>query len=215
MSDLIKSLRVALADYDRQAEALSKGQPARIGGPLQAIMDFSRKIVDQVGLTSEERRVLDLLAQVWNAFTELPIQHGQHQQEMSSYIHAAQRMVMSRPTSRLEGWVQPPVNHPKLKDYTPEKSASDLAEPEYQRPQSVFLVYDGGGKKQLLDISLTLETAQHNCRIWKAVPFDAEWSVNNRGNWALYSYHIQHEAFVWFEIVECEVGSWLPVSQGA
>lgn len=56
-------------------------------------------------LTDDERAVLDLLSKAWNKFTELPAQHPTHQQEFMLAIHQAQRLVMSRPTARVEGWV--------------------------------------------------------------------------------------------------------------
>ena len=60
---------------------------------------------EQSHLTNEEREVLDLLAQAWNAFAELLVQHVNHKSEMAGFIHQAQRLVMARPTSRVEGWV--------------------------------------------------------------------------------------------------------------
>jgi hypothetical protein len=55
-------------------------------------------------LTNEERAVLDKLKDAWGLFRELPIQHPMHQTEFVHNIHEAQRLVMSRPTARAEGW---------------------------------------------------------------------------------------------------------------
>lgn len=53
-------------------------------------------------LTDEERAVLDKLAEAWNLFVKLPVQHPMHGQEFAHAIHAAQRLVMSRPVARTE-----------------------------------------------------------------------------------------------------------------
>lgn len=58
-------------------------------------------------LTSEERVIIDLLAQCWNKFIELSVQHPSHNQDFAQYIHQAQQLVMSRSVSREEGWVKP------------------------------------------------------------------------------------------------------------
>ena len=57
-------------------------------------------------LTESERNVIDKLAESWNLFLALPIQHPLHQSEFATLIHHAQRMVMSRPVARVEGWVK-------------------------------------------------------------------------------------------------------------
>lgn len=56
-------------------------------------------------LTPEEMAVLDKLAAAWNAFIELPRQHPTHNQEFMYAIHAAQRIIMSRPVARYYGWI--------------------------------------------------------------------------------------------------------------
>lgn len=56
-------------------------------------------------LTLNERTVLDILAQAWNQFVELPVIHPQDQVEFMQAIHRAQNIVMSRVVMRQElGW---------------------------------------------------------------------------------------------------------------
>ena len=55
-------------------------------------------------MTNEERAVLDKLREAWTLFVALPIQHPMHQQEFAHDLHHLQRLVMSRPTARSEGW---------------------------------------------------------------------------------------------------------------
>ena len=59
------------------------------------------------GLTDAEREVLQHLSDAYDAFIRLPVQHPMHTQEFVGSIHAAQRLVMSRPVARAEGWVIP------------------------------------------------------------------------------------------------------------
>lgn len=58
-------------------------------------------------MTEEERQAIALLCQAWNAYIKLPVQHPMHDTEMAGYIHSAQRLIMSRPTARTEGWEKP------------------------------------------------------------------------------------------------------------
>jgi hypothetical protein len=51
-------------------------------------------------ITPKEREVIDLLAEAWNAYLELPVEHPTHRQEFMFAIHQAQQLVLSRPTSR-------------------------------------------------------------------------------------------------------------------
>ncbi len=51
-------------------------------------------------LTVLEADVLDDLTRVWNGFCDLPEMHPEHQQEMKTLIHQAQRLVMCRPVIR-------------------------------------------------------------------------------------------------------------------
>jgi hypothetical protein len=52
------------------------------------------------GVTSGERKVLDALVAAWNAFVELPSEHGDDTPDFRCGIHALQRQIMSRPTRR-------------------------------------------------------------------------------------------------------------------
>lgn len=54
-----------------------------------------------VTLTKDEMLVLEDLAKAWNGFLRLPEQNINDRQEFMHLIHAAQNMVMSRPTVRL------------------------------------------------------------------------------------------------------------------
>ncbi|WP_165326983.1 hypothetical protein [Stakelama tenebrarum] len=51
-------------------------------------------------LTEQERAVVEKLADAWNAFLVLPIEHGDDQLEFRQAIHAAQDKVLSRPGRR-------------------------------------------------------------------------------------------------------------------
>lgn len=56
-------------------------------------------------LTAQEKQVLDHLAEAWNEFCKLEVQHPNHADEFLISIHHAQRIVMCRSVSRDEGWV--------------------------------------------------------------------------------------------------------------
>lgn len=71
--------------------------------------EYSRLIKGQ--LTEGEKEVLNLLAASWNLFLKLPTQHPMHAQEFCGAIHDAQRLVMSRPTSRSQGWANAWLPH--------------------------------------------------------------------------------------------------------
>lgn len=51
-------------------------------------------------LTPQEAIVLDQLASAWNAFLALDVEHPDETTEFRSSIHAAQNIVLSRPTRR-------------------------------------------------------------------------------------------------------------------
>lgn len=48
-------------------------------------------------MTPEENKIVDLLADAWNAFIHLPILHQKDQDEFIHAIHQAQNIIMSRP----------------------------------------------------------------------------------------------------------------------
>lgn len=52
-------------------------------------------------LTQEEEAILRLTEEVWNRFSELPINHPREMNEMAIKIHDIQRMIISRPGFRL------------------------------------------------------------------------------------------------------------------
>ena len=52
-------------------------------------------------LTQEEEAILRLTEEVWNRFSELPINHPMERDEMAIKIHDIQRMIISRPGFRL------------------------------------------------------------------------------------------------------------------
>lgn len=52
-------------------------------------------------LTQEEEAILRLTEEVWNRFSELPINHPMEMNEMAIKIHDIQRMIISRPGFRM------------------------------------------------------------------------------------------------------------------
>lgn len=56
---------------------------------------------DLAKLTQEEDEILELTAELWNKFLQLPIYHLMEQSEMQSKIHDIQRMIISRPGFRM------------------------------------------------------------------------------------------------------------------
>lgn len=51
---------------------------------------------DLAKLTQEEDEILELTAELWNKFLQLPIYHLMEQSEMQSKIHDIQRIIISR-----------------------------------------------------------------------------------------------------------------------
>ena len=51
---------------------------------------------DLAKLTQEEKEILELTAELWNKFLQLPIYHLMEQSEMKYKIHDIQRMIISR-----------------------------------------------------------------------------------------------------------------------
>ena len=47
----------------------------------------------EVKLTDGERAVLDLLAEAWNAYVQLPVQRPTDRQEFAYYVHGCQGLV--------------------------------------------------------------------------------------------------------------------------
>lgn len=70
-------------------------------------------------LTLQEELVLNTLAKAWNRFLELPEQHPDHNREFRDAIHAAERLILCRPTSRAEGLVKTSPPEPMFAEYSP------------------------------------------------------------------------------------------------
>jgi hypothetical protein len=51
-------------------------------------------------LTMKEKRVIDRLAEAWNSFTELEIEHVDDMRDFRKAIHDAQRIIMCRPVRK-------------------------------------------------------------------------------------------------------------------
>lgn len=56
---------------------------------------------DLAKLTQEEEEILELTAELWNKFLQLPIYHLMEQSEMQYKIHDIQRMIIARPGFRM------------------------------------------------------------------------------------------------------------------
>jgi len=54
----------------------------------------------EVGLSRDEKFIIKVLALAWDAYFKLPELHPCHRDEMCRAIHAAQYLVMIRPTIR-------------------------------------------------------------------------------------------------------------------
>ncbi|MFS2159197.1 hypothetical protein ACCD10_17835 [Pseudomonas sp. Pseusp122] len=50
----------------------------------------------QIKVTDQEARLVGLLAQVWNEFLQLPVEHGSDQLEFCAAVHACQDKVLAR-----------------------------------------------------------------------------------------------------------------------
>ena len=61
-------------------------------------------------LTDDERKVLELLLDAHIAYLKLTVQHPMHTQEWAMSLHQLQRLVMSRPVARQEGWIKTEVS---------------------------------------------------------------------------------------------------------
>lgn len=64
-------------------------------------------------MTEGEKDILELLAEAFDKFIQLPVQHPMHQQEFMMKIHDLQRLILCRPTSRNEGLVHMGEDTPK------------------------------------------------------------------------------------------------------
>lgn len=53
-----------------------------------------------MALTDQERGVVLALAEAWNRYVDLPVEHGDDMDEFRRAIHAAQAKVLMRPGRR-------------------------------------------------------------------------------------------------------------------
>lgn len=93
----IKILECALEDLERIK---------REGEPELPPLTFEDEpnllsMEDLAKLTKEEEAILRLTEEVWNRFSELPINHPMERDEMAIKIHDIQRMIISRPGFRM------------------------------------------------------------------------------------------------------------------
>lgn len=56
---------------------------------------------DLAKLTQEEEEILRLTEEIWNRFSELPINHPMERDEMAIKIYDIQRMIIARPGFRM------------------------------------------------------------------------------------------------------------------
>jgi hypothetical protein len=66
-------------------------------------MSGERLATSETLLTEEEAKIVELLAEVWNLFVELPLLLEWDSVEFMHVIHDAQRMILSRPVVRAQG----------------------------------------------------------------------------------------------------------------
>jgi len=88
------------------AEEIKAYEAGFINGAGAIQKKLGQLIKEGLFLTPDENVVLVLLKQSYDAYIHLPEQHPMHQQEFSMAIHQCQRLVMSRPTARVEGWIK-------------------------------------------------------------------------------------------------------------
>lgn len=63
----------------------------------------------QLFMTDEEAVVIDKLAQAWNAYLELPKEHGDDDAEFRYIIHTAQDKILGRVGRRQYNHMTPPA----------------------------------------------------------------------------------------------------------
>lgn len=87
-------------------EDINIGKDTVIGTVTTKVIE---EVINPALLTQEEDEILELTAELWNKFLQLPIYHLMEQSEMQSKIHDIQRMIISRPGFRM--------NKEKFRDY--------------------------------------------------------------------------------------------------
>lgn len=61
---------------------------------------MSGPVAMQATVTEDEARVLDMTANMWNAFMELPPEHAMEQAEMCAAVHTVQNIILARAARR-------------------------------------------------------------------------------------------------------------------
>lgn len=98
----IKILECALEDLERiKKEGEPKLPPITEDEPIIIEYGSMEGMEDLAKLTQEEEEILRLTEEIWNRFSELPINHPMERDEMAIKIHDIQRMIISRPGFRL------------------------------------------------------------------------------------------------------------------
>lgn len=96
-AERIKILECALEDLERiKREGEPELPPLTFEEPKNIPM-----MEDLAKLTKEEKEILMLTEEIWNRFSELPINYPIERDEMVIKIHDIQRMIISRPGFRL------------------------------------------------------------------------------------------------------------------
>lgn len=92
----IKILECALEDLERIKR---EGEPEL--PPITEDEPIIMSMEDLAKLTKEEKEILELTAELWNKFLQLPIYHLMEQSEMAIKIYDIQRMIIARPGFRM------------------------------------------------------------------------------------------------------------------
>lgn len=94
-AERIKILECALEDLERiKREGEPKLPPITEDEPIIYCIEYGR-------FSQEEEEILELTAELWNKFLQLPIYHLMEQSEMQYKIHDIQRMIIARPGFRM------------------------------------------------------------------------------------------------------------------
>lgn len=97
-AERIKILECALEDLERiKREGEPKLPPLTFEDEPINVLSME----DLAKLTKEEEEILMLTEEIWNRFSELPINHPMERDEMAIKIHDIQRMIISRPGFRM------------------------------------------------------------------------------------------------------------------
>lgn len=75
-------------------------------------------------LTEDEQKVVNHLAEAWNAYVKIGKLHPSDTDDFAKAIHDAQKIIMWRPMLREYGWQEGGVNNKRLKELMNESSHS-------------------------------------------------------------------------------------------